>query len=90
MIPLKRYLISKQKKVWFVAALIGIVAVYIGANELLHKFGMNIPWVQTYFEKEINFIGSWVILTVLVTVVALSWFIKWYIRFRSIKNLQAE
>jgi|GEM_PF-2810902 len=90
LIPLKRYLISKQKKVWFVAALIGIVAVYIGANELLHKFGMNIPWVQTYFEKEINFIGSWVILTVLVTVVALSWFIKWYIRFRSIKNLQAE
>ncbi len=87
--PLMQYLVSKQRKVWFAAALIGIVAVYIGVNELLHRFGMDIPWVRTYFEKEILFIGSWVILALLVTVVALSWFIKWLIRFRSIKNLQA-
>jgi len=85
-----QYLVSKQRKVWFfAAALIGIVAIYIGTNEILHRFGMDIPWVQTYFEREIPFINSWIILAVLVTVVALSWFIKWFIRFRSIKNLQA-
>ncbi len=88
--PLMQYLVSRQRKVWFfAAALIGIVAVYIGVNEILHRFGMDIPWVQTYFEKEILFISSWGILAVLIIIIALSWFIKWYIRFRSIKNLQA-
>jgi hypothetical protein len=88
--PLMRYLVSRQRKVWFAAALIGIpVAVYIGVNEILHRFGMDIPWVQTYFEKEISFISSWGILTVLIVTMALSWFIKWFIRYRSIKNMQA-
>jgi len=87
--PLMQYLVYKQRKVWFAAALIGIVAVYIGANELLHRFGMDIPWVRIYFEKEIPFIGSWVILALLITVLALSWFIKWLIRFQSVKNLQS-
>jgi hypothetical protein len=87
---LMRYLVSRQRKVWLAAALIVIMAaVYIGVNEILHRFGMNIPWVQTYFEKEIHFISSWGILAVLIIIIALSWFIKWYIRFRSIKNLQA-
>jgi hypothetical protein len=88
--PLMMYILYRQRKVWFAAVLIGIVAVvYIGVNEILHKFGMDIPWVQTYFEKEIPFINSWGILVVLIIIVALSWFIKWYIRYRSIKNLQA-
>lgn len=88
--PLMRYLVSRQRKVWFVAALIGIVVVvYIGVNEILHRFGRDIPWMQTYFEKEIPFISSWSILAVLIIIVALSWFIKWFIRYRSIKNLQA-
>lgn len=88
--PLMQSLVSKQRKVWFfAAALIGIVAIYIGTNEILHRFGMDIPWVQTYFEREIPFINSWIILTVLIIIIALSWFIKWFIRFRSIKNLQA-
>jgi len=88
--PLMQYLVSKQRKVWFfAAALIGIVAIYIGTNEILHRFGMDIPWVQTYFEREIPFINSWIILAVLIIIIALSWFIKWFIRFRSIKNLQA-
>ena len=88
--PLMQSLVSKQRKVWFfAAALIGIVAIYIGTSEILHRFGMDIPWVQTYFEREIPFINSWIILTVLIIIMALSWFIKWFIRFRSIKNLQA-
>jgi hypothetical protein len=88
--PLMQYLVSKQRKVWFfAAALIGIVTIYIGTNEILHRFGMDIPWVQTYFEREIPFINSWIILAVLIIIIALSWFIKWFIRFRSIKNLQA-
>jgi hypothetical protein len=88
--PLMRYLVSRQRKVWLAAALIGVPAVvYISVNEILHRFGMDIPWVQTYFEREIPFINSWIILAVLVIITALSWFIKWFIRFRSIKNLQA-
>jgi hypothetical protein len=88
MMPLMQYLVSKRRMVWFAAALIGIVAVYIGINEILHRFGMNIHWVQTYFEKEIPFINSWIMLAVLIIIMALSWFTKWFIRFRSIKNLQ--
>jgi type II secretory pathway component PulF len=82
--------VSRQRKVWLAAALIGVPAVvYISVNEILHRFGMDIPWVQTYFEREIPFINSWIILAVLIIIIALSWFIKWFIRFRSIKNLQA-
>jgi hypothetical protein len=88
--PLMRYLLSRRRKVWLAAVSIGILAaVYIGVNEILHRFGMDIPWVQTYFEKEIPFINSWGILAVLVIIMALSWFIKWFIRYRSIKKLQA-
>ena len=55
LLPLLKYLISRQKIIWFVIALVGLVSLDLGSNELLRRFGSDIAWVQTYFRKRNHF-----------------------------------
>jgi len=89
LLPLLKYLISRQKIIWFIIALVGLVSLFLGSNELLRRFGSNIAWVQTYFEKEITFISSWFIVIILILVMVLSWLAKWFMRRQSIKKMKA-
>ena len=89
LLPLIRYLISRQKIIWFIVALVGFVSLYIGSNEILHRFGSDIAWVQTYFDKEITIISSWYIAIALILVFAASWLLKWFMRHQSIKKMKA-
>ena len=92
-LPLIRYLISRQKIIWFIVALVGFVSLFIGSfigsNEILHRFGSDIAWVQTYFDKEITIISSWYIAIALIFVFAASWLLKWFMRHQSIKKMKA-
>lgn len=89
LLPLLKYLISRQKIIWFIIALIGLVSLFLGSNELLRRFGSDIAWVQTYFEKEITFISSWFIVIIIILVMVSSWCAKWYMRRQSIKKMKA-
>jgi DNA-binding ferritin-like protein (Dps family) len=89
LLPLIRYLISRQKIIWFIVALVGFVLLFIGSNEILHRFGSDIAWVQTYFDKEITIISSWYIAIALIFVFAASWLLKWFMRHQSIKKMKA-
>lgn len=89
LLPLLRYLISRQKIIWFIIALVGLVSLDLGSNELLRRFGSDIAWVQTYFEKEITFISSWFIVIILILVMVSSWLAKWFMRRQSIKKMKA-
>ncbi len=89
LLPLLKYLISRQKTVWFIIALVGLVSLFLGLNELLKRFGSDIAWVQTYFEKEITFISSWFIVIILILVMVSCWLAKWFMRRQSIKKMKA-
>ncbi|MFC2159413.1 hypothetical protein ACFLQS_01705 [Actinomycetota bacterium] len=89
LLPLLKYLISRQKIVWFIIALVSLVSLFLGSNEILRRFGSDIAWVQTYFEKEITFISSWYIVIILILVMVSSWFLKWFMRRQSIKKMKA-
>lgn len=89
LLPLLRYLISRQKIIWFIIPLVGLVSLFLGSNELLRRFGSDIAWVQTYFEKEITFISSWFIVIILILVMVSSWLAKWFMRRQSIKKIKA-
>ena len=89
LLPLLKYLISRQKIIWFIIALVGLVSLDLGSNELLRRFGSDIAWVQTYFEKEITFISSWFIIIILILVMVSSWLAKWFMRRQSIKKMKA-
>ena len=93
LLPLIRYLISRQKIIWFIVALVGFVSLFIGSfigsSEILHRFGSDIAWVKTYFDKEITIISSWYIAIALIFVFAASWLLKWFMRHQSIKKMKA-
>lgn len=89
LLPLLKYLISRQKIIWFIISLVGLVSVFLGSNELLRRFGSDIAWVQTYFDKEITFISSWLIVIILILIMLSSWFAKWFMRHQSIKKMKA-
>jgi len=93
LLPLLKYLISRQKIIWFIIAfiiaLVSLVSLFLGSNELLRRFGSDIVWVQTYFEKEITFISSWLIVIILILIMLSSWLAKWFMRHQSIKKMKA-
>jgi hypothetical protein len=89
LIPLLRYFISHQKILWFILTLLGFVFLFLGSTVLLRRFGGDISWVQTYLDKEINIISSWLIIIILAIIMVSIWLIKWFIRKWSIKKIKA-
>lgn len=87
-LPISKYFISRYKILWFIVTIFGFLIVAFGLNALLRNFGIGSSWVQIYFEREIPFISSWSIAVILILVMAISWFLKWLLRYRSIQKMK--
>lgn len=86
-IPFMRYYISKQKVGWAILIPIGLVVIYFGTHELFHYLDLNVEWIYNYLNGDFVFISSYLMLFIYLGLVVICLLLKWYLRYRSIKNL---
>lgn len=86
-LPFSQRFAARKKYIKMILIPAIVLAIYITTHELLHKFGENISWINTYLDGETLLIKSWLIVTIWVVVIGSVLIAKELLRRRSIRNL---